>query len=654
MPAPQALFREEIEVDLGKSSVTDLHLAPRVLVDVAGEVRCTWATVLSPRPAGLSLKRDGVELFMRSEIQISPFHFGWSSACAVTAPHGAQPAQATLVYEPRLQAGPLRSAVVWLRSEYSELGRVQLHFRCKMAGGSSAWIAWPRGNAGFRPTLELRVEEGFTAFEVRARLEQPQSPGLRASVMHLVGTFCGGHILTDPCCFAFVGSADVERARLPDGEGEWSAEGRIRLRAHVVEADAGVALPAVTDIDPQPLLTGRPEGPRLGGQLALISDLDGDGTPEIAVADASGPQQTASHLWILDGRTGRVVRPHKGGPIASWRAAALGDGDGDGTGDYVITDSASDASQYRAGAAWRVSGRSGKLDEILHLLPQDLRRLHGDVEFGVALLSAGDIDEDGIDDALVSAPCCDSVVDNTGRVVGLRGTFARSGPDRLLDLGVTGRSAGDRITAVAAGRDVNGDAVPDFVTWRRGGERNHAFGTLQVHSGRSGTLLTGAVTLESGSTVAAAFGGEVGTGEVQVVAMAVERIRDRSQPDDGPREPGFVTAISARDGKRPWTKPLPRGLVPLGSLVAIGDRDGDGWHDFALGFAESNGPGKRGGVLFVSGRDGAFLGHSLGPDGDERFAHELAFWPGDPDALLVGSHRAEKACGSVYRCRLPR
>ncbi len=650
--APQAIFREAVDVELAANSVTDVHLAPRVLLDVPGEVRCTWATVLSPKPEGLSLDLAGAETFMRSAIQLSTFYFGWSSLCAVTAPHGGRPARATLVYEPQLAAGPLRSAVVWLRSEWSELGRVQVEFRCRTAKDGDEWIAWPKGNSELLPRLELQVVDGFTAFEVRACMEQPQSPGDDASVRHLAATFCGGHILTDPCCFAFAGSPDAERARLLDGVGEWHVAGRMRWRAHAAKPEPVVVLPAASDLEPTLLLAGRPEGPRLGSTLTLIGDLDGDRALEIAVADATARDLLSTHLWILDGRTGQRVRSHAGSPIANWHAVALGDGDGDGTPDYVITDSAASDSRYRAGAAWRVSGKTGSLDAILHLPPQGVDR-HGDVGFGATLIGAGDLDGDGIGDALVAAPNWEGDIEDIGCVRVVRGAFPLTGESRLLDRVVVGRNASDKIAVVAAGRDIDGDGVPDFVTWRRGGDHNLAHGTLELHPGKDGVFPPRATMLECGTSVAAVFGGDAQTGKTWIVALAVERTRS-SRRIGSEREPGFVTAIGADDGKRLWTSPLGVGLLPLGSLVAIGDRNGDGCDDVALGYAEDRGQRVRGAVLFVSGKDGALLGDVLGPKDDNLFGQTLAFWAGDPDALLVGSHRAEEACGSVYRCKLPR
>ena len=142
---------------------------------------------------------------------------------------------------------------------------------------------------------------------------------------------------------------------------------------------------------------------QLGSGFAPAGDVDGDGIPDVAVADRSG--QVASFLGsgivhLASGVDGSIIRSYEGSPAGSqafgFSLVAL-DADGDAIPDLAVgAPGEIVGGAFGAGAIRIYSGASGAL----------LLTATGSAgsQLGVSLANAGDQDGDGRDDFFAGAP----------------------------------------------------------------------------------------------------------------------------------------------------------------------------------------------------------------------------------------------------------
>ena len=324
-------------------------------------------------------------------------------------------------------------------------------------------------------------------------------------------------------------------------------------------------------------LDGEIQGDRFGAAIATLPDLDGDGLPELLVG-APNRQPfgfgTKGHAYVLSGASGAVLRVHEGwnkGDRMGHSVAQLPDLDGDGVPDYG------------AGAIWAIdvlgtgieapgavgiwSGADG------HAL-QPVTGAGTWECFGAALNALGDVDGDGVGDLLVTARFGGAPEGDPDQAPGH--VRILSGGTGALLTQVAGASGGDWLgfTAVTL-PDLDGDGLPDIAAgaWAANEER----GLVEILSGDAGTALGSFGGSEHGETFGyalAALPDLDGDGHAELaVGSPLAHLGQ-----------GRVTVVSPVGGQTLHTVEGSLAGERLGMAVsAIGDRDGDGLTELAIG-----------------------------------------------------------------------
>lgn len=305
--------------------------------------------------------------------------------------------------------------------------------------------------------------------------------------------------------------------------------------------------------------------PESGTRLADLGDIDGDGIHELAIVDRiSALVQVYSIATGLELYQVTNTRPTS----AFGRSLAnIGDIDADGIADFAV------------GAHWRwVNGErevgtvyiySGIDGSLIHEQAGTIR----DGWFGTEVHPAGDYNFDGTPDYLVVSLEDASSLNNQGVIQVFDGT------NYTELLRMTGRShgSGNSMDAILIG-DADGDGLSDFgITEPSYGTSGPAY--FSIRSGATGQVLTQAFAETAAEPFADAI---VPAGDVDGDGLADILLGVGGPTSSGQQLARFFSGRTGSViGSFEGTSPLHADFGDC--LEALGDLDGDGREEFAVG-----------------------------------------------------------------------
>jgi len=234
-------------------------------------------------------------------------------------------------------------------------------------------------------------------------------------------------------------------------------------------------------------------------------------------------------------------------------------------------------------------------------------------QLGNSVARLGDLDGDGIDEIVAGAPQVNDPVTLSGAVL------VFDGADGTLLYKLTDPQETNRLGASVAGPgDVNGDGVPDIVA---GAPFDNNFagtaGAAYVFSGADGSLIRKLIDPDGGTSddlghSLAGVGDVNGDGFPDIAVGAIE-------DDIAASNAGAVVVFSGRDGEviHKLFDPGASTFANLGASVAgPGDVNGDGVPDIAAGaMLEDQQALNAGALLVFSGADGSVIAKLTDPAG---------------------------------------
>ncbi|MCH2101453.1 MAG: integrin alpha [Planctomycetes bacterium] len=399
---------------------------------------------------------------------------------------------------------------------------------------------------------------------------------------------------------------------------------------------------------------GESSGDNFGAAVAMVSDLSGDGVPDLVVGAglADYSHQNAGAVYLISGADGSVLRRHDGPGIDhrfGFLVSSAGDANGDGVEDYAASARRDNANRYPSGLVRLFSGADGSLI-------REYKSARNWDRFGHALALAGDLDGDGFDDLIIGAP------DDDYAGIGTGSAFVFSGADGSAIHTLRGKKAWDRFgKSVCSVGDVDFDGCPEFlvgVPCREGGFKEA--GAVEMYSGRTGAL----IMRVPGRSRDAYFGTcVVGMGDVTgdlIPDFAATGVVNANNFDG---YDGYAEIRNGADGSLIASIESSALGEGFGLSLAAVDITGDGFRDLIVGAPLASyfgGAGIGAGALRAySGPSGRFLIEWKGGGEQYRFGDSITSLGRDLDGdgmdeFLVGSPGGgTNGEGGITSCRGP-
>jgi FG-GAP-like repeat/FG-GAP repeat len=400
-------------------------------------------------------------------------------------------------------------------------------------------------------------------------------------------------------------------------------------------------------------LNGVAAGDEFGASVGA-GDFDKDGYTDIVVGargDVVGQGTSKGMAYVYRGSkngistTPSVVLNGEQSKGEFGRTLTVGDVNGDGYADIMIGAHGTDAGAgFHQG---RIFIYYGGPKGISTTPSQTLTGEHKGDEFG-RTFDVIDMDGDGINDLLVGASGHTGNLTSQGKIYIYRGT--KNGLDPTPMFTRVGDNANDEFGRSLAGADVNGDGFMDLIVGTPGltgagkGARVTVPGSMYVFNGSA----HGISTTPSFKTTAMVVGAHLGEGLAAVGdangdGYADVAIGERDYSCEGIVAGKIIMYLGGPNGfsaDRTWSM-VGRGMTGLGRSVARGaDLNGDGYDDFMTSAPVGTGKDGAGVHIFFGGPKG--WGDPMVLSADESSLGTSMFMGGDMNGdgardLVVGS-----------------
>lgn len=263
-------------------------------------------------------------------------------------------------------------------------------------------------------------------------------------------------------------------------------------------------------------------------------------------------------------------------------------------------------------------------------------------QFGYSAVGAGDVNGDGFGDIIIGAFGNDEAGTDAGKV------FVYSGKTQTLLYSITGSTPGERFGfSVAKLGDVNGDGRSDFAVGGWGA--NGAAGRVRVYSGSTGNVLYTINGLSAGERLGYSVAGVGDVTGDNVPDLVVGAPWGRNPANV---QTGRAYVFNGANGALVQTRYGESNGAKFGRTVAhVGDVNGDGRNDYGVGAFNSNANGYQSGKAYIFSGTGPTLFTQAGAAAQHRFGLAISGigdinFDGRAD-FAIGSHRAGGS-GRVY------